>query len=487
MRFLQRGLTGLSLLAVTLGLLTFGAILVRGAIEDRMGREARVPTARERVFSVNAERVVAQTLRPVISAYGEVQSLRRLEIRPAVGGMIVYMSPQFVAGGRFAAGEVMLRIDAADAEAARARAQADLLDAEAEARDAARALVLARDELANAEEQTALRERALVRQKDLKARNVGTDAAVEAAEIAASAAKAAVLTRRQALAQAEARVDSSATRLARARLQLDEAERRLAETQITARFDGVLASVNAVEGRLVTPGERLGELVDPEALEVAFRLSTQDFARLLAPDGRLRRAELRAVSDDFGVNLEATGTVSRAGAANTDGETGRALFAQLDRAQGFKPGDFVAVQIVEAPLEAVARIAATAVGVDSGVLAIGPEGRLELVPVAVLRRQGDSVIIRAPELEGRLIVSKRTPLLGAGISVSAVEAGAAAPAEAAAPEMIELSEARRAKLLAAVQANKFMPKDVQERLLKQLRAPKVPAKMVERIESRMGG
>ena len=57
----------------------------------------------------------------------------------------------------------------------------------------------------------------------------------------------------------------------------------------------------------------------------------------------------------------------------------------------------------------------------------------------------------------------------------------------AAPEMIELSEERRAKLVAAVAANKMMPKDVQERLLTQLQAAEVPLKMVERIESRMGG
>ena len=486
MRFLQRGLTGLFILAATLGLLAYGAILVRGAVQDRMSREARVPQAQERVFSVNAERVKAETITPVITAYGEVQSLRTLEIRPAVSGTVVRMSENFVEGGRFAKGEVMLQIDEADARAAFERAETDVLDGEAEARDAARALELARDELVNAEEQVALRVRALGRQEDLKARGVGTDASVEAAEIAASTAKAAVLTRRQALAQAEARLDSSATRLARARIQLSESERRLAETEITARFDGVLSSVSAVEGRLVSTGERLGELVDAEALEVAFRLSTQDYARLLDDAGGLKQAALTAVLDDFGIDLSATGRLSRAGAANDTGETGRALFAKLEGAGGFKPGDFVTVRISESPIEAVALVPATALGTGNTVLVINADNRLESVVVELLRRQGDSVIIRAAALDGQLIVSKRTPLLGAGISVTPVEAGAVA-APPAAPELIELSEERRAKLVAAVEANSFMPKDVQERLLTQLKEPKVPVKMVERIESRMGG
>ncbi|WP_298806437.1 HlyD family efflux transporter periplasmic adaptor subunit [uncultured Lentibacter sp.] len=488
MRFLQRGLTGLFIFAVTLGILAYGGILVRGAVEDRMSQEARVPAARERIFSVNAERVAVQTLTPVISAYGEVRSLRTLEIRPAVGGTIVKMSEKFVEGGRFAAGEVMLKIDDADARAAFERAEADEMDAKAEARDAARALDLAGDELRNAEEQAGLRERALVRQQDLKARGVGTDAAVEAAEIAASASKAAVLTRRQALAQAEARLDSSATRLARAGIQLSEAGRRLAETEITARFDGVLSSVNAVEGRLVSPNERLAEFVDPDALEVAFRVSTQDYGRLLEADGRLKATKLDVILEDFGTDLATQARLSRAGAANLGGETGRALFAQLAKARGFKPGDFVGVEIEEAPIEAVSLVPATALGTDGSVLVIGDDGRLELVQVTLLRRQGDSVIIRAPALAGQLIVSKRTPLLGAGISVTAVEAGAGAGAATpAAPEMIELSAERRAKLVAAVSANKMMPKDVQERLLTQLQKPQVPLKMVERIESRMGG
>jgi len=488
MRFLQRGLTGLFIFAVTLGILAYGGILVRGAVEDRMSQEARVPAARERIFSVNAERVAVQTLTPVISAYGEVRSLRTLEIRPAVGGTIVKMSEKFVEGGRFAAGEVMLKIDDADARAAFERAEADEMDAKAEARDAARALDLAGDELRNAEEQAGLRERALVRQQDLKARGVGTDATVEAAEIAASASKAAVLTRRQALAQAEARLDSSATRLARAGIQLSEAGRRLAETEITARFDGVLSSVNAVEGRLVSPNERLAEFVDPDALEVAFRVSTQDYGRLLEADGRLKATKLDVILEDFGTDLATQARLSRAGAANLGGETGRALFAQLAKARGFKPGDFVGVEIEEAPIEAVSLVPATALGTDGSVLVIGDDGRLELVQVTLLRRQGDSVIIRAPALAGQLIVSKRTPLLGAGISVTAVEAGAGAGAATpAAPEMIELSAERRAKLVAAVSANKMMPKDVQERLLTQLQKPQVPLKMVERIESRMGG
>lgn len=486
MRFLQRSMVGLFILAMTLGLLAFAALTVRGALEARAERQARVPQARERVFSVNAVKAEAEEIAPVITAFGEIASRRTLEVRAAVGGTITWMSEEFVAGGAFEAGAPMLRIDDADARAALRRAEADLSDAQAEGREAARALELAQDELATSREQADLRQRAFERQERLKARGVGTDAAVEATEITASSAKAAVLTRRQALAQAEARIDSAATKLARAELALEDAERRLAETEITARFDGVLSEALAVEGRRVSQNERLGELVDGDDLEVAFRLSTQAYSRLLGEGGELKPARVRVLLDDFGVDLAAEGQVSREGAAIASGESGRMIYATLGAARGFKPGDFVSVSIEEAPLEGVARLPATALGTDGTVLVIGAESRLESVAIRLLRRQGDDILVDAAPLGGRLVVAERTPLLGAGIAVKAITTGETpdAPAE---PEMIELSEERRGKLVEAVKANGFIPDDVKERILTRLAQDKVPAKMVERLESRMGG
>ena len=56
-----------------------------------------------------------------------------------------------------------------------------------------------------------------------------------------------------------------------------------------------------------------------------------------------------------------------------------------------------------------------------------------------------------------------------------------------APEMVELTDERRAKLVAFVEANSRMPADVKQRVLTRLAEPKVPAQMIQRLESRMGG
>ena len=485
MRFLRRSLTGLFLLSVTLGLLVYAGSLVRDAVVARMADEPRIPQQRERVFAVNVVTAEPGTVAPVITAFGEIQSGRTLEIRAATGGALVELAPGFQEGGRVAAGQLLARVDPADAQSALDRVRADILDAQAEAREAARAVALAQDELAAAQEQAGLRDRAFQRQRDLLDRGAGTAASVETAELAASTARAAVLSRRQALAQAEARVDQAATRLARQDIALAEAQRRLDDTEIRAGFAGTLSDVAVVEGRLVSANERLAQLVDPDALEVAFRVSTQQYARLLDESGRLRESDVTVTLDVQGTNLTATGVLSREGAAVGDGQTGRLLFARIGAAPGFKPGDFVTVAINEAPLDFVVRLPSTALDASNAVLVLGQDDRLETLEVDLLRRQGDDVLVRARALAGRDVVAERTPLLGAGIKVRALR-GAEDRAPQA-PEMVELDAERRARLIAFVEGNSRMPAEAKQRILSQLEQPTVPAEMVQRIESRMGG
>ncbi|MCX7558788.1 efflux RND transporter periplasmic adaptor subunit [Sulfitobacter sp. F26204] len=483
MRFLRQSMIGLFLAACTVGLLVFAASLIGGAVSERMADDPKGPPARERVFAVTVVRAEAEDVVPVLETFGEVQSRRLLELRAPGGGRVVELAEGFEDGGIVKAGQVLVRLDPLDAQSAVDRAQSDVADARAEGRDAARSLELAGAELDAMQVQANLRTRAFERQRDLVERGVGTAATSETAELAAAAAQQSVVSRRQAVAQAEARVDQAKTRLARAEIALGEAKRRLDDTTLTAPFDGTLSATNVVVGRLVSANERLAELIDPQDLEVSFRLSTAQYARLLDTNGELVRAELTVTLDVTGVDIEATGRISRASAAAGEGATGRLIFAALSRANGFKSGDFVTVRIHEPLLRNVVRLPASAVDAQGALLVLDAENRLEEIDVNVLRRQGDEVFVQGPVL-GRQVIEARSPLLGAGISVKPITRDAA-PAEA--PEMLELTEERRARLVAFVEGNSRMPEEAKARVLARLAEPKVPANMVARIESRMGG
>ena len=117
---------------------------------------------------------------------------------------------------------------------------------------------------------------------------------------------------------------------------------------------------------------------------------------------------------------------------------------------------------------------AAALAGDGTVLAVGADDRLERLPVEMLRRQGDAVIVRAGALAGRDVVAELTPLLGAGIKVAAGAAGGRCrarrpgPVAEATPEMVELTDERRARLVAFVEGNTRMPDEAQQRVLAQL-------------------
>jgi hypothetical protein len=128
---------------------------------------------------------------------------------------------------------------------------------------------------------------------------------------------------------------------------------------------------------------------------------------------------------------------------------------------------------------------ASAYDPNGSVLFVSDDNRLSRLEVTLLRRQGNDVLVRARGLNGRDVdvVEAISPLLGEGIQVKPVRRGAVTEA----PALVELTDERRAKLLAFVESNTRMPKDVKKRIMTRLNERQVPAEMVNRLESRMGG
>jgi hypothetical protein len=168
-----------------------------------------------------------------------------------------------------------------------------------------------------------------------------------------------------------------------------------------------------------------------------------------------------------------------------DGQTGRQIFARLDAPRGLKPGDFVTVRVREAEIDGIIELPASALDARGRVMVVGDQDRLEAVEVDLLRRQADIILVRNSGLEGKMVVARLTPLLGPGIRVKPLVDGL--PVAEAKPDVVSLSDARRAELIAFVEGNKRIPAEMKERLLGALAQPQVPAQVIERLESRMGG
>jgi membrane fusion protein (multidrug efflux system) len=419
--------------------------------------------------------------------------------KKALAGEVIELSTNFQEGGSVKAGDVLLRVDPTDAESNLRVAQADLQEAEAELTDAERGLNIAEDDLAAARGQLDLRVAALTRQRNLADRGVGTESSVETVALSEASARQSVLSKRQSLATAAARVDQGKNGVLRAEINVSEAERALANTQVVAAFDGTLSDVSAALGAILNANEQIGSLIDPSDLEIAFRVSTQQYSNLASATGVLPELPVVASLSMADLDLTAQGRITRESAAVGTGQTGRQLFASLETSLGLRPGDFVTVRILEPVISGVALIPSAAVDAGNTVLALTADNRLEVLSAPILRRQGDDVLVDAAAISGRQIVSERSPLLGAGIRVKVIGAddqagtgdgaptGAAAHSSGGEAAMVALTDERRSKLLAFVENNTRMPKEVRARMAEQLKAKDVPADLVAQLEGRMGG
>ena len=96
MRFFRKGLIGLMLIALSVGLLAYAGQIIGSAIEERASKGKRPSQKRERVFTVNVVKAEPKSIAPVLKAFGEVQSRRMLDLRMASGGQVIDLSENFV-------------------------------------------------------------------------------------------------------------------------------------------------------------------------------------------------------------------------------------------------------------------------------------------------------------------------------------------------------------------------------------------------------
>ncbi len=409
--------------------LAAGGVTYR-AWQDGAGASTPPRTPRERAYAVEVATLQAETVTPIVTSYGRLTSGRMLELRAALAGPLVEMSAGFRDGGAVTEGEVLYRIDPSRLQTALALAETDVAEAEAELAEAGAALALAKLEAEAAQQQLDLRGQTLARQQGLRDRGVATETDLEAATFAHAAAQQTLINRQQVVAGDEARVAQAEITLTRREIALEDARRELDATTVTAPFSGVLTEVTAVPGRLVSANEQLAVLMDPTDIEVAFRITSNQYARLLDARGALRQTDMVVQVQRGRAITELPARLDRASAEIAEDKVGRLVFAKLvDPDPSFvQPGDFVTVQIPERPMDGVARIPAAAATTDGRILLIGDDNRLEEAQLTLLRHQGDTIIV-ADAPFGRHYVTARAQQIGPGIQVTPI---APAPAGEAA-------------------------------------------------------
>ncbi|MBT6780330.1 MAG: efflux RND transporter periplasmic adaptor subunit [Porticoccaceae bacterium] len=176
-----------------------------------------------------------------VESQGTVQPRTRTSLISEVSGAVLEVSEQFIVGGTFGAGDVLLSLDPTDYEVALQRAEAQLISANAKLElEKARAIQAAKEWQMTGRPQS------------------------EAPILAL---------RKPYLAEAEANILQS-------KAEVKRAKQKLEKTKIRAPYAGMVASKSADVGQYVTTGSRLGETFAIDFVEVRLPLTERDLARM---------------------------------------------------------------------------------------------------------------------------------------------------------------------------------------------------------------
>ena len=224
----------------------FAIIFIAGLLLFLMAAGKKPPEAKKRrdpSLAIMAQQAYSDTV--VLDALVQGQSRPRTEVdlTPQVGGKVVYVSNQFVAGGQFKKGDVLLKIEEADFQVAVLRAQAGVARAE----------------------QLVIREKA-----------EGEIARQDWADLGRGGEPSPLTLREPQLAEAEANLLSAQADLNNAKLQLSRAT-------IRAPFNGRIRERFADVGQFVGPGTRLARVFSTEAVEIPLSLNDADLTRVDIP------------------------------------------------------------------------------------------------------------------------------------------------------------------------------------------------------------
>ena len=316
-----------------------------------------------------------------IASQGTVRPRTETILSAEVSGSIVSISPKFIAGGVFAKGDELLRIDPTNYTVAVDQAEATLTQRQIEYDGA------------------------------LKLRSQGY--------------------------RAESEYASAAAALATAKADLVKAERNLERTHITLPYDGIVRVKEADLGQYVNPGTRLGVTFATNYAEVRLPLTDEDLAFIDLPDA----ADISDTGAAEGplVKLSAMqkGRMAhwQARIVRTEGvvdEKSRVTYAVARVADPYKLGDasgeetplpmgtFVAANIEGATVSNVIRVPRSALRSNNQLMFVDAENRLRIRNVDVVRADAEYAYLRSDALIGDRITTTtlESPINGMKVRTS---------------------------------------------------------------------
>ncbi|MDP6610549.1 MAG: efflux RND transporter periplasmic adaptor subunit [Vicinamibacterales bacterium] len=349
------------------------AVLVAAALGARtmMALKPEAPTRPPEV-TVPQVRVVEVELGSVeftVQSQGTVEPRTESQLVPEVSGRIVDVSPSFVAGGFFEAGDVLFRIESHDYEKALVQREAEIESA---------------------------RLRIVQEEAEAEVAQWGWD------RIGDGQARALTLRQPQ--------IASAKAALAAAEANLETARRNLERTEVRAPYVGRVREKSVDVGQFVTIGSPVARIYAVDAAEIRLPLPDEELAYLDLPvnyrgdSGQVRGPAVTLSARFAGRMHEWNGRIVR-----TEGEIDPRtrmvhVVAEVRDPYGRGPdptrpplaaGMFVEAEIAGRTVESVAVIPRAALRGTNQVIVVDDDSRLRFREIDILRATTDKVFVRA--------------------------------------------------------------------------------------------
>jgi RND family efflux transporter MFP subunit len=387
-----------------LALILLSIIVVIGMVAaGKAKRPDRKDTSSQAVM-VDAIPAQLRSLNFSVYSQGAVKPRTETTLVAEVAGKIVSVSTNFIAGGFFRDGEILLQIDPSDYETALKRAQANLASRRAQLLD-----------------WQARSEQAMKDWINLGRQGEPSDLTLKKPQ----------------LAEAQAAVQA-------AEAELQEAERDLQRTRITLPYDGLVRSKAVDVGQYVAPGTPLGVTFSIDVAEIRLPLSGSDLTFIDLPSAtrldKARRVPVRLTAESAGLTGE-----WRAEIVRTEGvvdERSRVVYAVAEvidpygvlgqsTQQELRMGTFVRAAIEGLRADDVVVMPRSVLRADDTVLIANDDRKLEIRSVTVARAEPRDVYISAGVEPGELVIttSMDAPIPGMALAISGEEPPPAPPSD----------------------------------------------------------
>lgn len=379
-------------IAILLGCLLVAGYLIRTPTTVTETAPEVIP------MSVRVAEVGLESVQLVVESQGKVQAAQIANLSTAVAGPVAWISPSMQAGAYVLEGEPLLRLEASDYETAKARSQASLQQAEAEASHAANEL----------ERLTGLAEQRLA--SDSQLQDARRTAAVNAA------------------------------RLADAQASYRQAELDLERTEIKAPFNAIIETREVELGQYVNRAQSVAVLYGADEVEVRVPLAIRqlgyldiplssrgEFSQSEAPDVTLKgfyggeehiwKGTLVRTEATIDPNSNTVQTIIRVqqpvGANDKHGAFG-------DRPIPLPVGLFVQAEIVGKQVDDIIALPRSVVRNNNQVLVVDAENKMYFRDIEIFRLEEDRVLISGGLLPGEFICTSPIQAVVDGMSVQPI-------------------------------------------------------------------